>query len=440
MSDQLPLTATPDDDASELPGPYAVGSYARALRDRLREFARVRVIGEVANLRPPTRTRVYFELRDAEGALPCAMWRNDWERLGPVSAAVGDGVAVIATGGCDYYPGSASASPAFSFAVSDLRIAGEGDLLAQIERRRRALAAEGLLDRQRALPRALLPRTIGVVCAETGKARDDLLAALDRRGWAGRLIWAFAPVQDHRAAPRIGAAVRELAAVGGVEVIVIARGGGSTTDLLAFSDETLCRTVALLPVPVIASIGHHSDRTLLDDVAAASCSTPTHAAEEAVPLDCGAARAGLTAAARRLRRGARDALVARARLLTALSRAPAAHLARERRSLHQTLRELRAASRRQHRREAAATLGRASALERRREAARHDAAVRRRAELERLRLALAAHDPQRTLARGYALIEDRAGGDPVVTAAAARRAGELRVRFADDAVAARIDE
>src|SRR6202044_433456 len=187
-------------------------------------------------------------------------------------------------------------------------------------------AADGLLDRQRALERPLLPRTIGVVCGETGKAREDVLAGLARRGWSGRVVWAFTAVQDRHAAAQIGAALRDLAATGAVEVIVIARGGGSLTDLLAFSDELLCRTVALLPVPVIASIGHHTDHTLLDDVAAASCSTPTHAAEEAVPLNCVEARAELLARASRLRRHAREGILGRARLLAAMSRAPAVHL------------------------------------------------------------------------------------------------------------------
>jgi exodeoxyribonuclease VII large subunit len=441
VAEQLPLDPAPPEAAAPgLPGPYPVGDYAAALRERLRGFARVQLIGEVANLRPPTRARVYFELRDGGGAIPCAMWRADWDRLGALTAVIADGIQVIVAGGCDYYPGSASASPAFSFSVTSLHVAGEGDLLAQIERRRRALAADGLLDRQRALPRVRLPRTIGIVCAETGKAREDLIAALARRGWAGRVVWAFAPVQDRHAAPRICAALRDLAATGAVEAIVVTRGGGSPTDLLAFSDEVLCRTVAMLPVPVIASIGHHTDRTLLDEVAAASCSTPTHAAEEAVPLDCVAARATLRGAARRLRQHARDALVSRARLLAALSRAPAAHLERQRRTLHQRLRELRAASRRRVARERV-ELGRfAVTLERRRDGARRDAAVRRRAELEQLLLALAGHDPQRTLARGYALVEERDGGEPITTAAAARAAGRLRLRFADGGVAARIDE
>src|SRR5207248_6619778 len=111
------------------------------------------------------------------------------------------------------------------------------------------------------------------------------------RGWAGRLVWAFAPVQDRHAAPLIARALSDLASVGDVDVVIVARGGGSLADLLCFCDETLCRTVALLPVPVIASVGHHTDRTLLDDVAALSASTPTHAAEAAAPIDCARARA-----------------------------------------------------------------------------------------------------------------------------------------------------
>src|SRR5205823_2236803 len=123
-------------------------------------------------------------------------------------------------------------------------------------------------------------------------------------------------------------------------------GGGSLADLLCFCDETLCRTVALLKVPVIASVGHHTDRTLLDDVAAVSCSTPTHAAEAAVGVDCAQARAQQAAAAARLRDHGRRAVLSRARVLATLTRAPAAHLDRERARLHQLLREARAGSRR----------------------------------------------------------------------------------------------
>ncbi len=329
---------------------------------------------------------------------------------------------VVVGGGCDYYTGSATSSPSFSFAVRELRLAGEGDLLLQLQRLRRKLHADGLFEPQKRLPRPGLPRTIGVVTAEQGKARDDVLAGLERRGWAGRLVWAFAPVQDRHAAPRVAAALRELAAVPEVEVVIVARGGGSLADLFAFCDETLCRTVALLRVPVISSVGHHTDRTLIDEVAAVSCSTPTHAAEAAVPVDCRAARVVLSRQAARLRDLGRRAVLDRARALGSMSRAPAEHIARSRRRLHQLLRELRASARRAAERSQAQSARQLLALERGAARAAGSDRDRRGRELERLSLALAAHDPERTMARGYALVEDHDGA-PLGSAAAARSAG-----------------
>jgi exodeoxyribonuclease VII large subunit len=210
-------------------------------------------------------------------------------------------------------------------------------------------------------------------------------------------------------------------------------------------------------VPVISSVGHHTDRTLLDDVAAVACSTPTHAAEAAVPLDCVAARATLAAQAARLARQGRRGVVERARALAQLSRAPAAHVERHRRRLHQQLRELRAAARRrvaerEHaNRVAAVALGRkAGAATRARTRgelrARADGAAldraaaaaleRRRRDLDRLAVALAAHDPQRTLERGYALVED-AAGEPVTSASAARTHARLTLRLHDGRVPVR---
>jgi exodeoxyribonuclease VII large subunit len=426
-----------------------VGEYAAALRVKLRAFARVQLIGELVNLRP-SRARVYFELRDAGGAIPCAAWRDDWDAIAaraggasgpdpqPARASL-EGRQVVVAGGCDYYAGSATSSPGFSFAVTDMRVAGEGDLLARIDRLRKQLDGEGLLARQKQLSLALLPATIGVITGQDGKARHDVLAALARRGWAGRVVWGFAPVQDRHAAPAITQALRDMAAVGGVEVVIVARGGGSLADLLCFCDETLCRTVALLPVPVIASVGHHTDRTLLDDVAAVSCSTPTHAAEAAVGVDCARARAEQAAAAARLRDHGRRAVLTRARLLATLSRAPAAHLDRQRARLHQLLREVRAGSRRRLQDEWGLSARRALVLERKAGSALRDCRERRARELERLALALSGHDPQRTLERGYALVES-AAGQPLPTAKLAREVDEVRVRFADDTLPARIRE
>ncbi|HLH13662.1 MAG TPA: exodeoxyribonuclease VII large subunit, partial [Solirubrobacteraceae bacterium] len=242
-----------------------------------------------------------------------------------------------------------------------------------------------------------------------------------------------------RAAPAIAARLRELAGTPEVEVVIVARGGGSLADLFAFCDETLCRTVALLRVPVIASVGHHTDRTLLDDVAAVSCSTPTHAAEAAVPVDCARARVEHAAAATRLRHHARRAVLARARLLATLSRAPSAHLDRQRARLHQQLREIRAGSRRRAQAEAKLNGRRALVLARKASSFQHDCRERRPRELAQLSLALAGHDPQRTLERGYVLARTPQGA-PILSASDARRARELRLRFADGSLAAEILE
>ena len=452
--DEVAATPAEGIEGSSFPGPYPVGSYAAQLKRRLQDFARVQLVGEVWGLRP-SRVRVYFELRDARGALPCSMWRNEFEALGtPLS----DGMRVVVGGGCNYYPGSSASSPSFTFNVTELRLAGEGDLLVALERLRRRLHADGLFEPQKRLARPPLPRTIGVVTGERGKARDDVLAALRRRGWGGRLVWAFVPVQDRHAAPRIAAALRELAAIEAVEVVIVARGGGSLADLFAFCDESLCRTVALLRVPVISSVGHHTDRTLIDDVAAVACSTPTHAAEAAVPVDCRAARAELTAATKRLHGHGRRAVLSRARTLATLSRAPAEHVARHRRRLHQLLRELRASARRDtgrgrqlasvhlvvlgrkasvaraERGRAAVNVPRLGASLARAGAAAND---KRRRDLERLTVALAAHDPARALERGYVLVED-AAGEPLGSARAAHDAEELTLRFRDGRLPARV--
>ena len=180
--------------------------------DFLRKRPRVLLIGEVFNLKR-ARTSTYFELRDADGAAPCAIWNNELERLALPEGALKDGAEVVVAGGPDYYPGSRTASPGFSFRCNYVRLAGEGDLLAQLDKARRRLDAEGLLKPQKALPRPAIPKTIGVVTARNSAACADLLAGLERRGWRGTIVWADAPVQDRRAAGAIGVALRSLAEI-----------------------------------------------------------------------------------------------------------------------------------------------------------------------------------------------------------------------------------
>ena len=424
---------------SSLTGPWPVGQYAAALREQLRGFTRVQVFGEVFSFKAG-RAKVWFELRDGSGALPCSMWRDDFDALGLEPLA--DGVQVVAAGGCDYYPGSRTASPAFSFAVSRLRIAGEGDLLAQLEQLRRALHAEGLFEPPEAAAAARRSRARSAwSAASTARRATTCWPRCERRGWGGRVVWAFAPVQDRHAAPAITRALQDLAACAEVEAIVVARGGGSLADLFAFCDETLCRTVALLRVPVISSVGHHTDRTLLDDVAAVACSTPTHAAEAAVPVDCAArpprAGRGRRAAGapepardRRARPHARPALARAGRARRAPPHAPAPAPARAARQRAPRGRGRRAPALRARRRRSPArrrppsSPARAASCARARTAPRWSGRRPRRsraagATSTASRVALAAHDPQRTLERGYALVED-AAGEPVTSAAAAR--------------------
>jgi exodeoxyribonuclease VII large subunit len=182
---------------------------------------------------------------------------------------------------------------------------------------------------------------------------------------------------------------------------------------------------------VIASVGHHTDTTLIDDVAAVACSTPTHAAEAAVPVHCGEARERLHALGARLEAQGRRAVLERARRLASLSRAPAAHVERHRLRLHQQLREIRAAAGRGLEARDREVLTRATVLQRKADATA--TAVARGGGLERLRLALAAHEPQRTLERGYALVEGP-DGEPVVSAEAARSLDRMTVRLHDGSV------
>ena len=358
--------------------------------------------------------------------------------MGLPEGTLADGVQLVLAGGPDYYPGSRTASPSFSFDVTGLKVAGEGDLLAQLERLRRQLGEEGLFEPQKELARPLLPRTIGVVTGESGKARDDILAGLGRRGWEGRLVWAFAPVQDRHAAPKITEALQELAAIPEVETIIVARGGGSLADLFAFCDETLCRTVAMLRVPVISSVGHHTDRTLIDDVSAEACSTPTHAAEAAVPLVVPEEWQRLAACAAELERRSRRDVARRARHLAAMARVPGEQLRRHRVDLHQRAREIRASAARTVGGDRELTLTRAEVLRRKAQAAAGPETDDRRRALAAYTAAIDGADPKGVLARGYAIVE-RPDGEPLTSAEAARRQSAVKLKFADGEVGAKID-
>lgn len=435
-----------------------VGEYANRLKRDFQKLDRVEVTGELADVRR-TRVQTYFQMRDDRGGVPCAIWNNELDALGLPPECLRDGAAVVARGGPDYYPGGKNASPGFTFRVTELRPAGEGDLLARLAALRRQFEAEGLLELQKRIRRPSVPKRIGVITAEGGAARDDLLAGLKRRGWFGEIVWAFAPVQDRKAAPAITRAVSDLATLADVEAIVVSRGGGSLTDLWAFCDEDLCRTVAMLAVPVYSAVGHERDVTLIDDVSAVRCSTPTHAAEAVVAFDLRRARTDIAGLAARLSAARESAISSRAAPLTARAAAPARAVRAQRTVLDQKTREVRAASRRgiaSRRERVSVLLDKSISPAARRALKSGEEAVSRvsdtgaavaaaaRSSVERGRafcrahsITLRAHDPQRTLERGYARVEDETG-EPVVSTRQARVAGRFGVVFADGRVDAEV--
>ena len=440
------------------PAPIPVGEYARALKQQVKGLPRATITGEITEFNR-TPVQIYFQLKDDQGGVRCTMWRREFDRLGLPEPAVRVGAQIVATGGPDYYEGGKAASPSFSFRATDIRPSGEGDLIARLAELRKRFVAEGLTEPQKKLHRPLLPRRIGVITAEGGAARQDLLVGLQRRGWEGEIVWGFAPVQDRKAAPVIRRTLSDMAAFAEVDAIVVCRGGGSLTDLWAFCDEDLCRTVALLAVPVIAAVGHERDVTLIDDVAAVRASTPTHAADAVIGIEIPAARNALLEMTGRIARCGQAAVRSRVAPLAGLAAGPGRAVKTERSRLNQKTREIRAAAERgvKSRRDSSHRLiqsrlvpvsvraERAIAADRLRNSDRpRQMTVRlgRRLEagerkLNTERVALRAHDPQRTLERGYARVEDRAG-EPVVDAGTARRAGEVKIRFADDAVDAMV--
>ena len=262
---------------------YTVSEISSAVKYTLETaFERVRVLGEVTEVRRYPSGHLYFSLKDDGGKLAAVAWKATVSRL---SMMPENGLAVIATGRITAY-GERSI---YQLIVERLDYAGEGALLARIEALRRRLAAEGLFDtaRKRALP--LLPRAIGVVTSEQGAVIQDIRTTITRRFPRPILLWPV-PVQGEGAARRIAAAIvgfGTLSAVGPIprpDVLIVARGGGSLEDLMAFNDEAVVRAAAASPVPLIAAVGHESDTTLIDFVADRRAPTPTAAAEMAVPV------------------------------------------------------------------------------------------------------------------------------------------------------------
>lgn len=385
------------------------------------------VEAELQDLRP-SRGQVRFSLR-GEHVLDASMNGAVFERL---EHRPRDGTLVQAYGRMELWRGRAQ----LSMRVERLELAGEGLLRARVEALRTVLEAEGLLAAARKSRPPLLPRRVGLVTSVEGAARDDVLTNLWARFPAADVCLVSVPVQGDAAPSLIGRAVRHLDALPGVDVIVIARGGGSLEDLMAFNSETVCRAIAAAATPVVSAVGHERDVTLCDLVADVRVSTPTAAAAAVVPsLEALEARLGDSAAA--ISRGLIRA-GARARIDLDRRSADLVRALRSRGDLGRDRVERLAP--RLEAGLARAAAGAPRALEARTAALaravghRHDAAGRR---VEGAAALLHLLSPRRTVARGYAIVRDAADARVIGSAAEVGEGRGIMIEMRDGVVPAR---
>lgn len=246
------------------------------------EFGRVRVRGEVGRVSRPSSGHLYFDLKDDRSIIAAVTWKGQAARL---STRPEEGLEVIATGRLTTFPGQSK----YQLIVDEIEPAGAGALMMMLEKRRKALAAEGLFDdsRKQALP--WLPRVIGVITSPSGAVIRDILHRLRDRFPTHVLIWPVA-VQGEGSAAQVSAAIQGFnafppdGAMPRPDLLIVARGGGSLEDLWGFNEEIVVRAAAASQIPLISAVGHETDTTLIDFAADRRAPTPTAAAEMAVPV------------------------------------------------------------------------------------------------------------------------------------------------------------
>lgn len=425
--------------ATEVPGDNAPALSVSELSMRLKRtvedaFGLVRVRGEISGWKRAASGHCYLCLKDDKAVIDGVLWKATSAGLPFLPE---DGIEVVATGKLTTYPGRSR----YQIVIERLELAGEGALMALLDKRRRALAAEGLFDADRKRKLPFHPRVIGVVTSPTGAVIRDILHRLADRCPCHVIVWPV-PVQGESAAAQIAAAVRGFNAVppaGAVvrpDLLIVARGGGSIEDLWAFNEEEVVRAVAASDIPTISAIGHETDTSLCDFAADMRAPTPTAAAEMAVPVR-GDLLGQLGEFGTRMERCARRALErTREQLAASLQRWPERDtlLAPQRQRLDDFAERLSRGLRTELS-QARAALGQvAGSLRQGLLKAAHGRATER---LEALwRVAELAH-PNRPLERGYARVED-IGRRTLISAAAARAAGRLRLIFADGEVTAAV--
>ncbi len=370
----------------------------------------IEVAGEISNFTRASSGHLYFVLKDGSAQIKCVMWRSQAAHLRYQPA---EGDAVLARGRISVY----EAGGVYQLYAERLQPRGRGDLAATFERLKELLAGQGLFDAEHKKPIPSFPRKIGIVTSAGAAALRDILTVLERRNPLASVLIAPTLVQGELAPPQIVRALRWLDDRDDIDLIIIARGGGSIEDLWAFNDERVARAIFAARHPIISGVGHETDFTITDFVADLRAPTPSAAAELAVP-DLSGAQATLQYLAGRLTEAIeddiarhREALRARVQLLSLLS----------------------------PRRAIDADLQRIDGL-----IDRLDRALRRNLDRQLSRLAIAraslsAVNPMTTLARGFAIVRDADGR--VIRSIQEARAGErITVQVNDGVFGARVSD
>ncbi|MBO9432860.1 exodeoxyribonuclease VII large subunit [Ruegeria sp. R13_0] len=463
LDDPIPGQNTPEYSVSEISG-----EVKRTLEG---SFGRIRVRGEVGRVFKARSGHLYYDIKDDRNVLACTTWKG---QISGLSVVPEEGLEVVVTGRLTAF----GAQSKYNMNVDEVAVAGQGALMALLEKRKKQLEAEGLFAPERKKPLPYLPQIIGVVTSPSGAVIRDILHRLRDRFPRKVLIWPVA-VQGANCAPEVTRAIEGFNALtpGGAlprpDLIIVARGGGSIEDLWGFNEENVARAAAASEIPLISAVGHETDTTLIDFVSDRRAPTPTAAAELAVPVRM-ELMAWTNEQGARLSRAASDAVQRRAQRLRDVARAlprpdsllnsprqrldliaerltPALNRGVQNRRLQlvemsahlrpSTLRGV-VSSRQEHLRNLSSRLSLRPIqreIEQQRQstarlAERLDAAQTVR--LERLRQQLSSTDRLRetlsykaTLARGYAVV--RAEGDVVTTKAQAGKHAVLEIEFSD---------
>lgn len=409
-------------------------------------FDCVRLRGEVSGVSRPRSGHIYLALKDEQSVMDAICWRG---KAGKLAIQPEDGLDVIVTGHLTTY----AARSKYQLIIDTMELAGEGALLKQLEERRKKLLAEGLFDPARKKPIPALPHCIGIITSPSGAVIRDILHRLADRFPRPVVLWPV-PVQGTGAAEQIAAAIAGMNTSDGSifprpDLIIVARGGGSLEDLMAFNEEITVRAAAASAIPLISAVGHETDTTLIDHAADLRAPTPTAAAEMAVPV-----RAELLSALKeretRLLRALFQRVTQGQERLDALTRPlawPQRLLERHIQRLDDLSARLRqpadlAQMKRDQLIQLQARLQRIlqSEFQARMQLFQHHLArlrppmavyERDKARLEARAQLLASLSHENVLKRGYALIRD-AQGHVIASAAQAPATGEIEIAFHDD--------